>query len=305
MTLPPLRSPRTSLGLALLTAALGAALPFAFGQAMAMQPPPPHSVAVNGSNLSRADFAQGRFVQEDRGWTEYGAGGEARFRFEETGRDEWSVYLLDRSRNFAIQLDVHRRMITLSANGGRRTDLYPITDMSAEPPVSFAINQEPRRGPDGAGKPDGGDDDGDSDRDDADGRGEATPVGTFQREQGGAAVYLQFAERLHCVVQNPSQMEAFGGWEQVMTVPRLAMRGEDVGICAWPNGFYRRANEPAVYRLHGRGALNLGRLACHVVNPRQMELFGGFAQLRVVLPSSNLFQSREQPAECADPRGAR
>jgi hypothetical protein len=298
MTIPTARSPRTPLLLAVLAVSLGATLP----AAAAAQPPPPHREAVNGRNLSRADFAQGRFEQESGGWTEFGAGGEPRFRFEETGRDDWSVYLLDRSRNFQIQLDVHRRMITLSANGGPRGDLYPITDMSSEPPFGAAIGPDPRR----AGKPDDGPNSGaDADGDDPDSGSDETPVGTFYRERGGAAVYFQFRERLHCVVQNPSQMVAFGGWEQVQTVPRLAMRGEDIGICAWPNGFYRRANDTAVYRLHGRAALNLGRLACHVVNPRQMELFGGFAQLRVVEASSNLFQSREQPGECADPRGAR
>jgi hypothetical protein len=270
---------------------------------MAVQPPPPHSQAVNGSTLSRADFARGRFVQEDRGWTEYGSGGEARFRFEETGRDEWSVYLIDRSRNFQIQLDVHRRMITLSANGGPRSDLYPITDMSSEPAVSLAIGPDPRRARDAGGKPD----DGRGDRDDggADDEDGDAPAGGFFREQRGQAVVYQFDETHHCTVQNPSQMTAYGGFEQVQVVRRLAMRGDNTGLCAWPNGFYRRSNEPAVYRLHGRGVLNLGRRACHVVNPRQMQLFGGWGQLRTVEPSSNLFQDREQPGECEDPRGAR
>ena len=300
MTFPSRHFLRNSLCLTMLALALGAALPAAFGPAaMATQPPPPHEAPVNGSNLSRADFAQGRFLQEDGGWTEYGAGGEARFRFEETGRDEWSVYLLDRSRNFAIQLDVHRRMITLSANGGRRSDLYPIVDMSSQPPFSAAIGPDPRRGPDSAGKPDDSDD-----RDEAGEDGDA-PVGSFYRQRDRPAVLFQYADRLHCTVQNPSQMIAFGGWQQVHTVDRLAMRGENVGICAWPNGYYRRTNESTVYRLHGRGALNLGRRACHVVDPRQMELFGGFAQLRVVEASSNLFQSREQPGECVDLGGAR
>ena len=296
MTIPTRFSARGPTSRLLLALALGAALPSTFVPAMAAQPPPPHGMQVNGSNLSRADFAQGRFVQEDRGWTEYGAGGEARFRFEETGRDEWSVYLLDRSRNFALQLDVHRRMITLSANGGPRTDLYPIVDMSAEPPVSDAIGPDPRLAQDAGGKPD------DTGADDEDGD---APVGGFFRERSGAAVVYQFDETHHCTVQNPSQMVVYGGFEQVQIVGRLAMRGDNTGICAWPNGFYRRSNEQTVYRLHGRGLLNLGPRACFVVDPRQMLLFGGWAQLRVVEPSSNLFQDREQPAACPDPRAAR
>jgi hypothetical protein len=178
--------------------------------------------------------------------------------------------------------------------------------MSSERPVSFAIGPDPRRARDAGGKPDDGrrnrDEAGEEDHDEA-GAG-AAAVGGFFRERGRPAVAYQFEETRHCTVQSPSQMSAYGGFEQVRMVRRLAMRGEDAGPCAWPNGFYRRSNEP-VYRLHGRGALNLGRRACHVVNPRQMELFGGFGQLRVVEPSSELFQDREQPGECEDPRGSR
>ena len=268
---------------AMLAISLCAAFPSTVDAAAALQPA--HGERVDGSNLSRVDFAGGRFEQGDGYWTEYGTDGQPRFRFEETGRDEWSVYLIDRSRNVALQLDAFRHMVTLFENGRLVRDLYPIIDASAshedryEPRVDFAGKPGADQGPDRSGRP---------------------ALGGFYRQRGEAAVMFQFAESLHCVVQNPSQMGSFGGWDRVLVVERLAMEGNSTGICGWPNGFYRRSNEPHVYRLHGQGALGLGHRACHVVNPRQMALFGGFAQVQLVEPSSNLFQNREQPGECPD-----
>src|SRR5688572_13521031 len=117
---------------ALLAFSLCAVLPPSVGPAAAMSPIP-QAERVDGSNLARAAFAEGRFEQSGGRWIEYGRDGQARFEFEETGRDQWSVYLLDRSRNVAIQLDVHRRMVTYAENGGPRTDLYAITGAAASP----------------------------------------------------------------------------------------------------------------------------------------------------------------------------
>ena len=227
---------------------------------------------VDGRNLSRVDHEQGWFEQSGGGWTEYGADGRARFRFEETGRDEWSVYLIDRSRNVSLALDVHRRMVTQSATGGRWVDLYPITNMAASRArYSEAV------------------------------RSDSAVRGSFYQQQGRPEVMFQFADTHHCHVQNPSQMNAYGGWNRVRKVPRLAMRGEFTGACGWPNGFFRRVEDPAVYRLYGAGPMKLGRFACHVVDPRQMGLFGGFGLVATVEQSSDLFRGREQPTECADP----
>jgi hypothetical protein len=252
-------------------------LPSAFGSAAA-QPAAPHGARVDGSNLSRVDFAEGRFELRDGRWAEYGRDGGLRFRFEETGRDEWSVYLIDRSRNVALQLDVFRRMVTVVENGRVRGDLYPITDAFASP--------------EHAGKPDAGGD--------ADG-GDYAAAGAFYRQYDLPAVAFQFADTLHCIVQNPSQMNAYGGFDRVRIVHRLAMRGDSIGTCGWPNGFYRRSSEPHVYRLFGPGYSGLGRRACHVINPAQMALFGGFGRVVTVEPSSDLFRGREQPTECSDP----
>jgi len=227
---------------------------------------------VDGGNLSRANYAGGRFEQSGTGWAEYDLAGRVQFRFEETGRDEWSVYLLDRSRDMRLAIDVHRRMVSIAGTGGRWNDLYPITDTAAARPLyAQAIP------------------------------GGTAIRGSFYRQHDRPEVMYQFADGYQCHVQNPSQMMAYGGWNKVQTVRRLAMRGEFTGACGWPNGFYRRADQPAVYRLHGAGPANLGRYACHVVDPRQMELFGGFGQVATVEETSDLFRGREQPTECADP----
>lgn len=93
----------------------------------------PAQERVDGSSLTRADFVEGGFERRGESWVEYGPEGRTRFYFEETGRDEWSVYLIDRSRNVAIQLDVHRRMVTLLEDGRRQRDLYRITEVMASP----------------------------------------------------------------------------------------------------------------------------------------------------------------------------
>lgn len=226
---------------------------------------------VNGNNVTRANYSGGRFERTASGWAEYDVGNRVHFRFEETGRDEWSVYLLDRSRNMRLAIDVHRRMVTIAGAGGRWDDLYPITDLGAA--GSYAQSFP----------------------------GGTAVRGSFYQQQGRPEVMYQFADAYQCHVQNPSQMMAYGGWNQLKKVQRLAMRGEFTGACGWPNGFYRRADQPAVYRLYGPGPARLGRYACHVVDPRQMGLFGGFGQVVTVEATSDLFRGREQPGECVDP----
>jgi hypothetical protein len=255
-----------------LYAITGAAASWQGGYVERTMPQPLRSDRVDGSNLSRADFADGRFELSGDGWAEYGRDGRPRYRFEETGRDEWSVYLLDRSRNVAIQLDVYRHMVTVAENGGPRTDLYAITDAAASQ----------RRDPNPS-------------------RDDYVASGSFHQARGRPDVMFQVDDMGHCRVENPSQMDAFGGPGRVRTVPVLAMRGNFTGRCAWPNGFFRRSSEGAVYRLHGPGPFGLGRLACHVTEPRQMALFGGFGRVAIVEPSSHLFLGREPAGECSDP----
>lgn len=86
---------------------------------------------VNGYNVTRANHSGGSFRESGNGrWTEYNANGRATYRFTETGRDEWSVYLNAPSRNVQLQIDIHRKWITYGANGGSKSDLYRITTAS-------------------------------------------------------------------------------------------------------------------------------------------------------------------------------
>jgi len=41
----------------------------------------------------------------------------------ETGRDDWSVYLDDPSRDVQLQIDLHRKWIGYGANSGAKSDL--------------------------------------------------------------------------------------------------------------------------------------------------------------------------------------
>ncbi len=86
---------------------------------------------TNGKNVRTAVFKGGRFVQTGTTvWTEYDNSGRATFTFEETGRDDWSVYVNDGSRNVQIQIDIHRKMIRCGENNGTKRDLYEIVSSS-------------------------------------------------------------------------------------------------------------------------------------------------------------------------------
>jgi len=118
-----------------------------------------------------------------------------------------------------------------------------------------------------------------------------TAIGGFYRQADQAPVMYQYTATAFCHVQNESQMAAYGGFSKVKVVPLLAMLGRQTGDCGWPDGFYRRSNEPAVYRLFD-GAV------CHVVNERQMAAFGGFKLVKVVMPTSDLARGRGGIAPC-------
>ena len=65
--------------------------------------------------------APGTWVETDR------SGTTVMFRFQETGRDEGSVYLLDKSRNVTIQLDLQRRRVMYQdSSAAERRPIYEI-----------------------------------------------------------------------------------------------------------------------------------------------------------------------------------
>lgn len=100
-----------------------------------------------------------------------------------------------------------------------------------------------------------------------------------------------------CHVQNPSQMEALGGFGQVQVVSSNGFKQGTVyiGECPWPNGFYRRASMPEVYGLNDR-------LMCWVSSPEMMEAYGGFTRVMVVEDASDLLAGRKDGGTCKWPR---
>lgn len=56
----------------------------------------------------------GYFHNVGNQWNEYDARGNKKFSFRETGRDDWSVYLFDNTRNVGLQLDLHTRKVNMS-----------------------------------------------------------------------------------------------------------------------------------------------------------------------------------------------
>ena len=57
-------------------------------------------------------------------WAELDAAKNYRFTFEETHRDDWSVYILDESRDMEIEIDLYTNQINLSSADGPLRMLY-------------------------------------------------------------------------------------------------------------------------------------------------------------------------------------
>lgn len=96
--------------------------------------PPP---GVKGANVTAIEFGQGGAklgqyrLTGPKQWAEVPATGPIVFRFEETHRDEWSVYMVDRSRGVNLQLDLYTRKIMYSDARQPRRELYNILTTSA------------------------------------------------------------------------------------------------------------------------------------------------------------------------------
>ncbi len=86
---------------------------------------------VNGRMATGATYTNqnkvGKFVQTGADkWLETNVDG-TKYSFTETGRDDWSVYMKDASRNVAIQLDYHTMEVKYGKIGAKKTVLYKIT----------------------------------------------------------------------------------------------------------------------------------------------------------------------------------
>ena len=122
------------------------------------RPPPRQAPAVNGRNVTEVTFGRGSqrfgtYTQTgNRQWQEIPARGGRRLNFTETNRDDWSVYLHDRSRNVRIQLDLHTKKVMYSDARSARRRLYEIQGSSkkavqAPPPNRQSAGTPPRQAP--------------------------------------------------------------------------------------------------------------------------------------------------------------
>lgn len=87
-----------------------------------------HQIAfngINGRNVTQITYPGGKITLSGKRWTERNANGS--YKFVETQRDDWSVYLLDRSRNVRLQLDLHRKLVLYAAGNDPMQPLYQIT----------------------------------------------------------------------------------------------------------------------------------------------------------------------------------
>lgn len=89
-------------------------------------------ITPTGYAVAIVRFDGGEFNQvDDVSWVEKSATSDTEFYFTELGRDEWSVYLYDESRNYNLHLDLYQNQIYLDANDGNgEFSLYQI--LSAE-----------------------------------------------------------------------------------------------------------------------------------------------------------------------------
>jgi hypothetical protein len=90
-------------------------------------------LSVNGWNINRVNVLNSANMSfrkaYNKMWKEYDANGRLIYQFEEYQRDDWSVYLYDKSRDTAVQIDVHRMMVRNRWGNGPWQDLYTINEV--------------------------------------------------------------------------------------------------------------------------------------------------------------------------------
>lgn len=98
--------------------------------AMSIAAPAQAQIQTTGRNVTAVMVDAGpnaQYVKQGPNtWAELDTRGRTIFTFREARRDDWSVYLVDTGRGIEIQLDLHRRKVTISTRGGPRRDLYNI-----------------------------------------------------------------------------------------------------------------------------------------------------------------------------------
>ncbi|QHI38840.1 hypothetical protein IMCC3317_42400 [Kordia antarctica] len=94
---------------------------------------------TNVTHIEKTNFQDkpiGNFVQStETHWIEQSNDRQSVFTFQESFRDEWSVYLFDASRNMYIALDLHQKKIKYKSSASAEyKDLYKVAAVSSAPP---------------------------------------------------------------------------------------------------------------------------------------------------------------------------
>lgn len=91
------------------------------------------TVPIKGSNVSAVNFPSGTYQQQGstKKWVETDTNGQTQFQFQEVRRDEWSVYLFDRSRKVWIALDLWTKKVKYKASSSSSyRNLYDIQSVN-------------------------------------------------------------------------------------------------------------------------------------------------------------------------------
>jgi hypothetical protein len=111
--------------------------------------------AANGDNVHLVSYGDNGvllgtfFNNAANAWIETKADdSKLRFTFTETQRDEWSVYLFDKSRGLTLHLDLWTNKIYFSDKTRVKAELYTIMDVSDKIPAWKAVTVEYKNGND-------------------------------------------------------------------------------------------------------------------------------------------------------------
>ena len=111
---------------------------------LAVSPAGATDAPATGANVRNASYAQGSYRQTGpHSWAEFDLAGKQTNAFVEEARDEWSVFLFDPARNVRVQIDLYRKKIRYTENGGFYADLYDVTGAAAG--VGAAVVKPPVR----------------------------------------------------------------------------------------------------------------------------------------------------------------
>ncbi len=122
-------------------------------------------------------------------------------------------------------------------------------------------------------------------------------TGYFRRSDRPEVYFVNANSRTSCHVQNPSQMDLYGGFGRVRVVSNDLFRDNTQfnGPCLWPDGLYRSNDRPEVYYL-----FNNWKSACWVRTPQRVEELGGWGRVRVVnqTPRESFIVGRSYSESC-------